>query len=86
MERRWQAPVSWMTRGTSKTSCSHLSDDCEGQASVRKGDDKLGEHKWYKMPKMHAIAARPTPCVKKERLPLLISVKDSIEFADGEQD
>jgi len=37
------------------------------------------------MPKMHAVAARPTPCVEEERLSLLIPVEDRIELADDKQ-
>jgi hypothetical protein len=33
------------------------------------------------MPKVHAVATRPTPCVEKERLSLLIPVEDGIELA-----
>ena len=36
------------------------------------------------MPEVHAVAARPTPCIEEERLPLLMPVEDGIELAgDG---
>ena len=76
-------PVSWMTRGTSKTSCSHLpGDSYEGQSLIQQEEDELREHEGYKMPKVHAVAARPASCVEEERFPLLIPVKDYVELAD----
>ena len=82
-EEIWGVPVNWMTRGTSKTSCNHLrSDSSEHRSLVQQEDGELREHEGYKMSKMHAVAARPTSCVEKERLPLLIPVKNGIELAD----
>ena len=70
-----------MTRGTSKTSCSHLpSDSCKGQPLVQRGDDELREHEGYKMSKVHAVAAGATSRVEEERFPLLIPVKDGVEL------
>ena len=76
-------PVNWMTRGTSKTSCNHLpSDSYEGQSLIQQDEDGLREHEGYKVPEVHAVAARPTSCVEEERFPLFIPVKDNVELAD----
>jgi len=76
-------PVSWMTRGTLKTSCNHLpSDSCEDQPLVQEEGDKLREHEGYKMSKVHAVTARPAPRVEEERFPLLVPVKNGVELAD----
>ena len=55
----------------------------EGRPLVQQGEDELREHERYKVPKMHAVTARPASCVKEERFPLLVSVKDSVELADN---
>jgi hypothetical protein len=75
-------PVSWMTRGTSKTSCSHLPDDWRERKSLVQEEDELREHEGYKVPEMHTVAARAAPCIEEERLPLLIPVKDGAEITD----
>lgn len=77
-------PVSWMTRGTLKTSCSHLpSDSCEDQPLILQREDELREHEGYKMPQVHAVTARPASCVEEERFPPLVPVKNVVELADN---
>ena len=74
----YDSPVSWITRGTSKTSCNHLGGvEVLFQAQLCY---VLCEHKWYHMSEMHAIAAGSTAGVQEEGLALLIPIEDFVQL------
>lgn len=51
-----------------------------------RGQDSLCEHERDHVSEMHAVAARPSPSIQEERLPLLIAVEDLVKVSARQRD
>lgn len=77
---RFNLPVSWMTNGTSNTSCNHL---YHSYHSGRHGLDRhsLGKREWNHMAKVHAVTTWPTASVQEPGLALFVAVQNGVKVS-----
>ena len=76
-----------ITSGTSKTSCSHLTQTLiQLRGPLNGGVYSLGKLERNCMSHMHAITARSAPRVQKKRLALLMPIQDQIELSMAKDD
>lgn len=71
LKRNFSSSVSWITSGTSKTSCSHLPNKLYSEW------ERLGEGKGDDVTDVHGVAGGATAGVEKEWLALLVSIQNS---------
>ena len=76
--REGDSPVSWMTNGTSNTSCNHLLLDETRDGEIQ--GDLLCENERDHVSDMHAITARSPTGIQEKRLPLLVPIQDPVKL------